>query len=182
MKTRQKTEPSTDIMALDYVDRKIIQYLSSGINSYQELARTCGITRNTVYRRIAVLENKGIIKNTLRCIINLEQMNITPVTIGVRIQQTNIDKAINVLRINSNIRFLWRTYGEHNLTLVAFCPKGKEGIIIQDIKAILEELNTEHICVSVGYGWEKMDYTPFGDQWETEEKIIADTRKQALTA
>jgi hypothetical protein len=78
-------------------------------------------------------------------------MNITPVTIGVRIQQTNIDKAINVLRINSNIRFLWRTYGEHNLTLVAFCPKSKEGNTIQDIRAVLEELNAKHICVSVGY-------------------------------
>jgi DNA-binding Lrp family transcriptional regulator len=171
-----------DNMALDYLDRKIIQYLSSGINSYQELARICAVTRNTVYRRIAALENKGIIRNTLRCIVNLEQMDITPVTIGVRIQQTNINKAIGQLRINRNIRFLWRTYGEHNLTLITFCPKGNEGTIIQDIKAILEELDAEHICVSVGYVWEKMDYTPFGSQPEIEEKIIADTRKQALTA
>ena len=176
-----KTRKEMHITALDHLDRKIIQYLTSGINSYQELARTCGITRNTVYRRIAALENKGVIKNTLRCIVNLEQMDITPVTIGVTIQQTNIDKAINLLRINRNIRFLWRTYGEHNLTIVAFCPKGREGNTIQDIKAILEELTTEHICVSVGYVWEKMDYTPFGDQLEIEEKIIADTIKQALT-
>ncbi|MGD0645169.1 MAG: Lrp/AsnC family transcriptional regulator [Candidatus Bathyarchaeia archaeon] len=169
-------------MVLDDLDRKIIQYLSSGINSYEELARTCGVTRNTVYRRIAALENKGIIKNTLRCIVNLEQMDITPVTIGVRISQTNQNKAIHRLTTNKNVRFLWRTYGNHNLTLVAFCPKGTEGKIIQDIKVILEELNVEHICVSVGYVWEKMDYSPFGDQSEIEEKIITDTRKQALIA
>ena len=90
-----------DIIALDYLDRKIIRYLSSGINSYRELSHICGVTRNTLYRRISALENKRIIKNTLRCTINLEQMDITPVTIGVRISAP----------------------------------------IIQDIRAILEELN-----------------------------------------
>ncbi|MGD0645783.1 MAG: hypothetical protein ABSA75_12835 [Candidatus Bathyarchaeia archaeon] len=48
MKTRKKMDPSLDSIALDYLDRKIIQYLSSGINSYEELARICGVTRNTV--------------------------------------------------------------------------------------------------------------------------------------
>jgi len=99
------------------------------------------------------------IKNTIRCIINLEQMDITPLTIGIRISQTNQDKAIHQLKINGNVRFLWRTYGEHNLTLVAFCPKGREGEIIHEIKTILEELNVEHVCVSVGFVWEKMDYS-----------------------
>jgi DNA-binding Lrp family transcriptional regulator len=158
-------------MAIDDLDRKIIQYLSSGTNSYQELARTCGVTRNTVYRRIAVLENKGIIKNTLHCIVNLEQMDLVPVTIGVRIHQNNQNRAINQLTTNKNVRFLWRTYGEHNLAIVAFCPKGKEGEIIQDIQAGLEELSAEHICVSVGYVWEKMSYSPYDDQTEFEAKI-----------
>jgi DNA-binding Lrp family transcriptional regulator len=158
-------------VALDNLDKRIIQYLSLGTNSYQELARACNVTRNTIYRRIAALENNGIIKNTLHCVLNLEQMDITPVNIGVRIQQTNQDKAIKLLKINKNVRFLWRTYGEHNLTLVAFCPKGKEGVIIQDIKAVLEGLNAEHICVSVGFVWEKMSYSPFDEQSEIEAKI-----------
>jgi len=158
-------------MALDDIDRKIIQYLSLGTNSYQELARTCNVTRNTIYRRIAALENEGVIKNTLRCVVNLEQMDLVPVTIGIRIHQTSQDKAINLLTTNKNVRFLWRTYGDHNLTLVAFCPKGKEGEIIQDIRAVLEELDAEHICVSVGFVWEKMSYSPFEEQTEIEQKI-----------
>ena len=109
-------------------------------------------------------------------------MGIIPITIGIRIQQTKQDKAINLLKTNNSIRFLWRTYGEHNIILVAFCLKGREGNIIQDIKAILEELNAEHICLSIGYVWEKMDYAAFGSQLETKEKISADPRKQALLA
>ena len=158
-------------MTLNNLDRKIIQYLSAGTSSYQELARTCSVTRNTIYRRIAALEKEGTIKNTLHCIVNLEQMELVPVSIGVRIHQSNQDKAINLLTSNGNVRFLWRTYGEHNLTLVAFCPKGKEGEIIQEIKASLEDLNAEHICVSVGYVWEKMSYSPFDVETEFEAKM-----------
>ena len=154
-------------MVLDNLDREIIQYLSSGTNSYQELARICNVTRNTVYRRIAALEKEGIIKSTLRCVVNLDKINITSISIGVRIQQANEDKAINLLTTNKNVRFLWRTYGDHNITLVAFCSKGEEGETIQDIRA----LNAEHVCVSVGFVWEKMCYSPFNDQSEIEEKI-----------
>jgi DNA-binding Lrp family transcriptional regulator len=160
-------------MALDDLDRRLVQYLSAGTSSYQELANTCGVTRNTIYRRIAALEKRGVIENTLHCVINLEQMDITPVTIGIRIQQVNQNEAINLLKKNHNVRFLWRTYGEHNLTLVAFCPKGAEGVIIQDIRAVLEDLAAEHICVSVGFSWEKMNYSPFDDKTEIEMKITA---------
>jgi DNA-binding Lrp family transcriptional regulator len=158
-------------MALDYLDKRIIQYLSLGTNSYQELAHICNVTRNTVYRRIAALERKGIIKNTLHCIVNLEKMDFASLTIGAKMQQANQDKAINLLAINKNVRFLWRAYGDHNLTLVAFCPRGREGAIIQEIRAILEELDAENIFVSVGFTWEKMGYSPFGVQSEFEEKI-----------
>ena len=158
-------------MSLDDLDMKILQYLSVGTSSYEELARTCNVTRNTVYRRIATLENKGIIKNTLNCIVNLEQMDITPLTVGAKIPQISQDKAINLLVANHAVRFLWRTYGDHNLTLVAFSSKGKEGKVIQEIRGVLEELNAEHICISVGFTWEKMSYSAFEEQTEIEQKI-----------
>lgn len=169
-------------MTLDDLDRKIIRDLSSGISSYEELARICGVTRNTVYRRIAVLENKGIIKNTLRCIVNFELLNIKPILIGVRISQINLDKAVHRLAINKSVRFLWRTYGEYNLTLVAFCTEGREGKIIQEIETILEDFDADHECVSVGYVWEKMDDSPFGTPSEIAAKIIKSNKKQALIA
>ncbi len=158
-------------MALDELDRKIVQCLSLGTSSYEELAQTCSVTRNTIYRRIAALENEGIIENTLRCIINFKQMDITPVIIGARVLENNHEKAVYLLTNNKNVKFLWQTYGDHNISLVAFCTKGKEGAIIQDIRSILEGLGAEHICSSIGFTWEKMSFSPFEDQLESKKKI-----------
>jgi len=112
-----KTDSS---MALDDIDRKTIQYLSSGTSSYQELAQTCNVTRNTIYLRIAALEKEGIIKNTLRRIVNLEQMDLAAIIFGVKIHEINLDKAINFLTTNGQVRFLWRTFGDNNLNIRCF--------------------------------------------------------------
>jgi hypothetical protein len=54
--------------------------------------------------------------------------------------------------------------------MVVFCPKGEEGETIQKIKSILEDLKAEHICVSVGFAWEKTDLSPFENQTEVLTK------------
>lgn len=151
-------------MSLDDLDKKLIQYLSIGTGSYEELARLCNVTRNTVYRRIAALENKGIIKNTIGCVINLDQLDISPVCIEARIAQSEQGNALNLLASHLNVRLLWRTYGDYDLHLVAFCQKGNEGQTIQGLRALLEKLNATHICASIGFVWKKMDLTPFGEQ------------------
>jgi DNA-binding Lrp family transcriptional regulator len=158
-------------MALDDLDLKVLKCLSFGTGSYEELASICNVSRNTVYRRIAALENKGIIKNTLNCVINLQKMDITPITIGAKISQISQDKAISLLAANKSVRFLWRTYGDQNLSLVAFCSKGQEGIVIQEIREVLEESKAEQITVAVGFIWEKMSYSAFDEQSESEKKI-----------
>ncbi len=160
-------------MILDNLDKRILQQLSVGTSSYEELARTCDVTRNTVYRRIHTLEDKGIIKNTNGCTINLDQLDLTPIIVGVKIPRSEQEKALNLLAVKADIKFIWKTYGDYDMTIVAFCPKGNEGEIIQDIKATLEELNsTTQTSVSVGYLWEKADLTPFPQEQETvkEEK------------
>jgi DNA-binding Lrp family transcriptional regulator len=167
-------------MALDDLDKKILQQLSAGTGSYDELARSCNVSRNTVYRRISALENRGIIRNTLQCVINLERIDMTPIAVGVTISQTEEDQAVDLLSNNKNVKFLWRTFGEHNLIVIIFCSKGKEGEIIQKIKADLEKLNAQVIGVSVGFAWEKMNYSPFSDQSEIEEKIKSDRRIKVI--
>jgi DNA-binding Lrp family transcriptional regulator len=159
-------------MFFDELDRKIIQHLSVGTSSYEELAHQCNVTRNTVYRRISILEERGVIKNTLHCTLNLEQIGITTVNIGAKILQLNQDKAVKQLSKNKNVKLLWRTYGDHNLMLVAFCSKGCEGQTIQELKTVLEDLGAEHLCVSVGYCWEKTDFSPFENLAEEEGIII----------
>jgi DNA-binding Lrp family transcriptional regulator len=155
-------------MALDKLNKKIVQYMSNGTTSYQELARQCNVNRNTIYRRISTMQERGIIKNILHCTIDFEQIGITAITIGAKIPQFNIERAINILATNRNVRWLWRTYGDHNLTLVAFCSKGTEGETIQNVKGILEELDAVHICTAIGFVWEKMSYSPFEEQNEVE--------------
>jgi len=89
----------------------------------------------------------------------------------VTIAQTDQDKAFNLLAAHRNVKLLWRTYGEHNMTLLALCPKGKEGKVINSVKAILEEFDVRDICVSIGFTWEKTDFTPFDHQGEIEENV-----------
>jgi len=99
-------------------------------------------------------------------------MEITPVAIGVRILPSKQDEAVSLLSTNDNVRFLWRTYGDNDLVVVAFCDRGREGEIIQDIRASLETLKAERIDVSVGFTWEKMNCSPFNDLAETEKKLV----------
>jgi DNA-binding Lrp family transcriptional regulator len=156
---------------IDDLDKTLLQYLSNGTNSYAELALLCHVTRNTVYRRIASLEKRGIIKNTIRCIINFDQIDVVPVCFGVTISQADQDKAFNLLAAHRNVKLLWRTYGEYNLSMVALCPKGAEGDVINSVKAILEEFDVSNIAVSVGFVWEKTDFTPFDESGGIEERI-----------
>jgi DNA-binding Lrp family transcriptional regulator len=147
-------------LTLDGLDKKILQLLSEGVSSYQDLARTCNVARTTVYRRIAFLQSSGIIQNTVSCTINLNQLDITPVIFCAKISQNYQDKAVALLSTFSNVRLLWRAYGDHNIVLVVFCSKGNEGITIQNITNILEDFKGTSICVSVGFVWEKTDLTP----------------------
>ena len=67
--------------------------------------------------------------------------------IGVRIAQAEEDKAFRLLAAHRNVKFLWRTFGDCNISLVAFCPKGGEGEVIQGIRTILEAVNATQITV-----------------------------------
>jgi DNA-binding Lrp family transcriptional regulator len=159
------------LSALDELDRKLLQILSNGANSYEELAQICNVTRATVYRRISSLEEKGIIKNTIGCTIDFSKIGITPIVIGATIAEANQDKAIILLANNKCVKFIWRTYGDQNLNIIAFCTKGEEGDIIQKINVVLEQTHASNVSVSVGFVWEKMDFSPFDEQVEMEQVI-----------
>ena len=162
-------------MPLDDLDKKILQHLSIGICSYEDLANQCKVTRNTVYRRIALLEEKGIIKNTISCIINLDQLDIIPISIYVKINSSEINNACKVLASYKSVRLLFRSFGDHNLNIIAFSQKGNEGKIIQTINRILEDFTVTDIKVSVGFIWEKIDLTTvdlttLSDKFEVTEE------------
>jgi DNA-binding Lrp family transcriptional regulator len=146
------------LQSIDDLDRKIVQYLCHGIYSYQDLAKKCGVTRNTVYRRIAFLEKNGFIERTTRAVLNYDKLGVTAIAFGAGVNQPDFDAVTGLLKAHNNVKLLLRTFGRHNVVFVAFCNKGDEGNTINSIKEMLEGFNVSDIDVSVGFAWEKTDF------------------------
>jgi DNA-binding Lrp family transcriptional regulator len=157
-------------LILNDLDRKLIKYLSGGINSYEDLAHQCEVTRNTVYRHIAALERQGIIRNTTRCILNFEQLDISAICIAAKISPNNLNTACQELSAHKSVRLLLRSFGNHNVNLVAFCKKGKEGEFIQSITKVFESFNVTDLDISVGFTWVKSDLEFIEDQMNEEQE------------
>lgn len=161
-------------MEIDNLDKKILQNLTAGVSSYQQLAKMCNITRNTLYRRIASLENRGIIKEPIGCIVNPDRLGIMPVIVGIvgiRASEADQEKILSSLSRIDEVRFLWQTYGDQDLVLVSFCQRGKEGEAIKKIRTVLDGLKFSQICVSIGFAWYKIDLSPFEHPQKGEKNV-----------
>jgi DNA-binding Lrp family transcriptional regulator len=157
----------------DPVDKCLLQHLSNGVFSYEDLARKCGVSRNTVYRRVAVLEKKRVISRMVRSVLDYDQLNVVALCIGISVPEARQEEVVAFLRLNPKVKLLWRTYGRHNIISIVFCLKGREGETVHDLKSALEELGILDVDVSVGYRWDKTDFSPFAE--EPEMGKIVDT-------
>ena len=146
---------------IDELDKKIIQEMGRGINSYEALAQKCNVTRSTIYRRVAKLEETKVITRKTRVVPDFEKLNRIALAVGISVAQKDEQKIIDALKKSDDIKMMWRTYGAHNLILITFCNKGDEGNKIDKLRALLEEYPVKSIDICVGFGWEKMDLTPF---------------------
>ena len=147
------------IVFIDNLDEKILHHLSIGANSYDELAELCNVTRSTVYRRIRKLEKAKVIERKLKFSVDITKLNITPLAVGINIANSDEGQAIELLKNCPKISFLWRTYGAHNIAMLALCKKGEEGQLIQDIRKTLQKLDVTTIDTCVCFTWEKADMT-----------------------
>jgi DNA-binding Lrp family transcriptional regulator len=152
-------------MFIDKLDEKILHYLSIGANSYDELAKLCNVTRSTVYRRIRKLEKEKIIVHKMKFAVDITKLDITPLAVGINIANSDEEQAIQVLKDLPEISYLWRTYGAHNIALLAMCKKGEEGQLIHDIRKSLQKLDVTAIDTCVGFIWEKADMTLTGSNF-----------------
>ena len=146
---------------IDELDKKIIQEMGRGINSYEALAQKCNVTRSTIYRRVAKLEETKVITRQTRVVPDFEKLNRIALAVGISVAQKDEQEIIDALKKSDDIKMMWRTYGAHNLILITFCSKGDEGNKIDKLRALLEEYPVKSIDICVGFGWEKMDLTPF---------------------
>jgi DNA-binding Lrp family transcriptional regulator len=146
---------------IDDLDKKIIQEMGQGINSYEALAQKCNVTRSTIYRRVNRLEEMKVITRQTRVILDFEKLGRIAVAVGINVAQKDEQKVIDALKKREEVKMMWRTYGAHNLILILICSKGDEGNKINKLRALLEEFTVKSVDICVGFGWEKMDITPF---------------------
>jgi DNA-binding Lrp family transcriptional regulator len=156
---------------LDDLDRRILQQMSRGISSYEELSRECNVTRSTVYRRVTLLEKRGFIQRITRTVVNYEKLDIVTLSFASRISHANLGKTLATLKSHEKVKLLWRTYGDHNLLFMVFCEKGEVGEAIDEMTSILEKCGATEISVCVGFAWEKLDFTPFSDEVEGDKQL-----------
>jgi len=135
--------------------------MSKGVSSYEDLARKCSVTRSTIYRRVSHLENSRVITHLLRVALDFEKLNRVALSIAIDIAHADEEKAIEMLKKCEDTKFIWRTYGAHNIVLITFCERGEEGIVINRIREILEPLSVRLIETCIGFTWEKIDTSPF---------------------
>ena len=138
---------------LDDLDKKIIVQFSKGVYSYAELAEECGVVRNTVYRRINRLEAEEVIDRKVRAIPNFTKLNLSAICVMMDISQSEVNRVIEFLKKQSQVKFLWRTFGAYNVTTVILCNQGEEGICVSKLREALEKmrvtLNKFEVSVSL---------------------------------
>ena len=148
-------------VVLDELDKKILHEICSGINSYDDLAKTLNVTRGTVYRRIEKLEKNNVIEKKIMAIPNFKVLNLSAIILGMEVAYDDTEKVIEALKQLPHIKLLWKCYGAHNLVAVLNCEKGSEGETITNLRQLLSKLKISAVHVSVGFEWEKVDISPY---------------------
>ncbi len=129
---------------------------------------------------MTLLEKNGIIQKITRTAINYEKLDITTIHVGLNVLQQNQQEVLELLRAQNNIKHLYKTYGTHNIIVIAHCNKGKEGQTINRIKAIAEKFNVTKLAISVCFSWEKMDHTPFITENRMPDEGIFEEEKEGI--
>lgn len=150
---------------LDETDRKIIQHVCNGTYSHSELAENLGVSRNTVYRRLKDLEEKGMLKERVMAIPDFDKIGYSSIIIGLNVGLGDMEKTVNFLKDLEQVKFLWKTYGQYEIVSVLMCDKRNVGTCINNLKEALERLEVEidEFNAAPSISWEKVELSPFGD-------------------
>ena len=140
-----------------------MSYICRGIYSYNGLAKLCDVGRSTVYRRVERLERIGAISKMIMAIPNFTYLDLTAINISMDVNQLDVDRVIEFLKGIPMVKFLWRSYGSYNTTVITICEKGAEGKCISKIRETLEEMevNIQKFEAAVSFNWEKVDLAPY---------------------
>lgn len=140
---------------------KIVCNFCRGIKSYKDVADHLDISRNTVYRRVKNLQDKGILKEETRALPDLEALGVTTIIIGLNLDMENVEKAVDILKEEGKVKAVWKTYGQHDLVSVITCEKKSVGETIENLNKMLQDndVNVDELDVSTAISCEKLDLT-----------------------
>jgi DNA-binding Lrp family transcriptional regulator len=148
-------------IVLDELDKRILHELCTGIYSYDQLAHACNVTRNTIYRRVGRLEKAHAISKRVMAIPDFQKLGLSAICIGINVAYEHLEDVISIIKQQVDTKFLWRTYGIHQCVFVMACEKGCEGAAIAKLRQALVKFQIAEMHVSIGFIWEKMDFTPY---------------------
>jgi len=148
-------------VTLDELDKRIIQSMSRGVYSYDELAEKLQVTRSTIYRRISRLEEMHIISRQIMGVPDYSQLGLSAIVIGLNIAHEDAAAAADLLVRQDNVKLVWTTYGKHDLIVILVCEKGCEGQAIFDFRKKLAKLRVAVFDISIGFNWNKIDLSPY---------------------
>jgi len=106
------------------VDLRILKLLAKNARlTYKELAELLGTTRQRISRRMNRLEqNRIILKYTV--IPNYDALGYIHVILGVTVRpEVDLDKVVEDLKDDDNVKVIQRALGSHNLVLHIVGPK-----------------------------------------------------------
>lgn len=93
--------------------------------------------------------------------IDFEKLNLVAVEILINVAHLDEEKTIQTLKKYAETKIILRTFGFCNLVVILFCTKGEEGGAISEMRSVLEKLNVTSFKFCIGFGWEKLDLSPF---------------------
>jgi DNA-binding Lrp family transcriptional regulator len=146
---------------LDELDKRIIQSMSRGFHSYDELAKNLHVTRSTIYRRIRRLEKVRIISRQIMGVPDFTRLGLSAILIGMNIAHEDLAAATDVLVKQDDVKLVWKSYGSHDIIVAIVCEKGCEGKAIFDLREKLAKLRITGFDYSIGFNWEKVDFSPY---------------------
>lgn len=152
---------SAQNIVLDELDKKIMRELGSGIHSYDDLAKTCKVTRGTIYRRIEKLERMQAITKRIMAIPNFQNLNLSAICIGMNVAFEDVERITETIKTIPDVKFLWRTYGQYQIIVIIVCETGCEGRTISKLHNDLSKFKIDDFHISIGYRFEKIEFSPY---------------------
>jgi len=148
---------------LDEVDQEILNHICDGASSLSEIGDKCGLSHNTISRRVNKLEEEGFIKGKMMATPHFEKIGYSAVISGISLGLgANTEKAVELLNEDPNVKFLWKTFGEHDIVAVVLCNQENIGSCIESFreKLVNAGIELEEIDISTSTSWEKLQLSP----------------------